>query len=127
MRFYRNQDIEKITEQKLLEFNDFSRKHLLPQISIESFVENILGLNLLWDDIEELPGETILGALKATDQLIVLNENRRALFEEKPGLLRTTIGHEAGHWDLFIDKATFSIHACSHQMTRALSFFAAPE
>jgi len=26
------------------------------------------------------------------------------LFDEKPGLLRSTIGHEAGHWDIDVDK-----------------------
>jgi hypothetical protein len=79
---------------------------LAPPISIERFVENVLGLDLLWEHVEELPGETILGALKPKDQLIVLNEAHIALFEEKPGLLRTTIGHEGGHWDIFFDKAT---------------------
>ena len=31
---------------------------------------------------------------------IVLNEKHLKLFEEKPGLKRSTLGHEAAHWDL---------------------------
>jgi hypothetical protein len=42
----------------------------------------------------------VYGGLQMEDKLIVLNENRRALFEEKPGLERSTKGHEMGYWDL---------------------------
>ncbi len=35
----------------------------------------------------------------------MLNEKHLALFKEKPGLERSTIGHEAGHWDVDIDRA----------------------
>ena len=31
---------------------------------------------------------------------------RQALFKEKPGLERSTKGHEMGHWDLFVDKGS---------------------
>ena len=61
----------------------------------------MLGLDILWEEIEELPGELIYGGLRMEDKLIVLNERRRALFEQKPGLERSTKGHEMGHWDLF--------------------------
>jgi hypothetical protein len=74
---------------------------LTPPIPIERFVEEVLELNLLWDRITELPGEQILAGLQAPEQLIILNETHCPLFEEKPGLLRGTIGHEAGHWDLY--------------------------
>jgi len=106
MRFYRNQHIEELAEQRLFQFEQLVGTPLTPPISIERFTEQVLGLDFLWDAIEELPGETILGALKAKDRLIILNERRRPLFDEKPGLVRTTIGHEGGHWDLFIDQAT---------------------
>ena len=33
-----------------------------------------------------------------------MNEKRRSLFEEKPGLERFTKGHEMGHWDLYVDE-----------------------
>jgi hypothetical protein len=35
-----------------------------------------------------------------------LNEKHLPVFREKHGLVRSTIGHEMGHWDLFIDKVT---------------------
>jgi hypothetical protein len=61
----------------------------------------MLGLDILWEEIEELPGELIYGGLRMDDKLIVLNEKRRTLFDEKPGIERSTKGHEMGHWDLF--------------------------
>jgi len=61
----------------------------------------------LWQPIEELPGEEILGGIIPHKRQIVLNESRRAKFEEKPGLERSTKGHEMGHWDLFLSRIPF--------------------
>jgi hypothetical protein len=43
-------------------------------------------------------------AAVAAERKIILNEKHLALFKEKPGLERSTIGHEAGHWDVDIDR-----------------------
>ena len=72
---------------------------------VEKIVEQVLGLDFEWDVIEEQPGEQILGGLVAAERKIILNETHLALFKEKPGLERSTIGHEAGHWDIDIDRA----------------------
>jgi hypothetical protein len=74
-------------------------------VPVEQIVEQTLGLNLDWDEIEEQPGEQILSGLVAAERTIVLNEKHLALFEAKHGLERSTIGHEAGHWDIDIDRA----------------------
>src|SRR5262249_50711924 len=66
--------------------------------------EKILELDFLWEDIDELPGEIVLGAMHPQKRLIVMNNKHRTLFDTKPGLERSTKGHEIGHWDLFIDK-----------------------
>jgi len=42
----------------------------------------------------------ILAGLKRRTRTIVVNETHLKLFEEKPGLLRSTLGQEAGHWDI---------------------------
>lgn len=106
MKFYRNQEIEELAEARLSELEKVLGKPLSPPIPIDILAENVLGLNFLWDAIDELPGEKILGGLKAKDRLVVINEKHRGLFEETSGLERSTKGHEMGHWDLFIDKAT---------------------
>lgn len=104
MKFYRNADIENIAEGKLAEFSKMLGRPLTPPIPIDLMAEKLSGLSILWDVIEEEPGETIFGGLSADDRLIILNEKHKKQFEEKPGLERSTIGHEMGHWELFISK-----------------------
>ncbi|MDA1232513.1 MAG: hypothetical protein O2856_17200, partial [Planctomycetota bacterium] len=59
-----------------------------------------------WIEIDEQPGEQILGGLIPEDRRIVLNSRHLDLFQSKPGLERSTIGHEAGHWDIDIDRTS---------------------
>ena len=106
MRIIRNQKIEELAESRLAELERELKRPLSLPIPIDHVAEKVLGLNFLWEPIEELPGETILGGLIAKERLVILNENRKALFTEKPGLERSTKGHEMGHWDLFIDQSS---------------------
>jgi len=106
VKILRNQEIEEIAAQRLAEFQRDSGRPLSPPIPIDLVAEKVLGLDFLWESIDELPGETILGGLIPKKKLIVLNEKHKALFAEKPGLERSTKGHEMGHWGLFIDKAS---------------------
>jgi hypothetical protein len=101
MKFYRNAAIEERAEQRIAELEAILGKPVEPPIPLELIAEQLLGLDILWEEIDELPGELIYGGLRIEERLIVMNEKRRALFEEKPGLERSTKGHEMGHWDLF--------------------------
>ena len=70
------------------------RKHKLePAFDIEALLDE-LQLGLLWDD---LPSD-VLGALKPSEQMVILNQQRLAHFEANRGLQRFTVGHEIGHW-----------------------------
>jgi len=106
MKFYRNQEIEELAESRLHELEQLLGKPLAPPIPIDLVAEKVLGLRFLWEPIEELPGTATLGGLIPKSRLIILNESHRQLFGEKPGLERSTKGHEMGHWDLFVDKAS---------------------
>lgn len=103
MKFYRNEQIEQIAEQRLHEFERKLERPLSFPIDIELFGDLVLGLSMLWEDIDELPGEEVLAGLRAPDRLIVMNERRKQEMEQKPGRRRLTQGHEMGHWDLFVD------------------------
>jgi hypothetical protein len=105
MKFYRNQQIEDQAGRRLDELEQVLGRPLAPPVPIDVLAERVLGLDFLWEAITELPGEVILGGIQPAKRLIVLNENRRALFDAKPGLERSTKGHEMGHWDLFVDRA----------------------
>lgn len=106
MKFYRNEQIEQRAEQRLHEFERALRRPLSFPLDIELFGDLVLGLSMLWEEIDELPGELVLAGLRAHDRLIVMNERRKRQMEEKPGWRRLTQGHEMGHWDLFVDQAT---------------------
>ncbi len=114
MAIIKNQDIEDLAHARLVEFKRVMGCPLSIPIPIDLVAEKVLGLDFLWDTIEELPGETILGGLNSKERLIVLNEKRRDLFSQKPGLERSTKGHEMGHWDLFVDKGTLNHPALLH-------------
>ena len=103
MKFYRNTDVEARAEARLAELEQLLGRPLTPPVPIDLIAEKLLGLDFLWDAIDELPGESILAGLDAPNRLIVLNENRRDTFLKHRGLERSSKGHEMGHWDLFID------------------------
>jgi len=105
VKFYRNQEIEELATERLAQLARVLGRQLTPPIPIDLLAEKVLRLDFLWEEIDERPGETVLGALHPQKRLIIMNEKRRALFDAKPGLERSTKGHEMGHWDLFIDQA----------------------
>jgi len=105
LRFLRNSVIEEVTEIRLREYEAKTGESVSFPVPIENVVEQVLGLDFDWDVIEELPGEQILGGLDAVNRKVLLNERHMALFEQNPGLLRSTIGHEAGHFDIDIDRS----------------------
>ena len=105
LKYLKNEVIEDVTAKRIREYEAKVSVTVQLPVPIEKIVEQVLGLNLDWDEIEEQPGEQILGGLIAVERKIVLNEKHLPLFEAKPGLERSTIGHEAGHWDIDIDRA----------------------
>jgi hypothetical protein len=104
-KFLPNEYIEDITAQRLREYEAKLGVTVALPVPVEQVVEQVLGLNFDYDEIEELPGEQILGGLDALNRTVLINTKHNDLFEKTPGLLRSTIGHEAGHWDIDIDRS----------------------
>ena len=105
LKYLRNQVIEDITAQRIREYEAKVGITVALPVPIEEIVEQVLGLDFDWDVIQEQPGEQILGGLDVANRKILINEAHSDLFEQKPGLLRSTIGHEAGHWELDVDRS----------------------
>ncbi len=105
LKYLKNEVIEDVTARRIREFEAKANVTVKLPVPVEEIVEQVLGLDFDWDVIEELPGEQILGGLDARNRKIVLNEKYLDLFDKTPGLLRSTIGHEAGHYDIDIDRA----------------------
>ena len=74
------------------------------QLPIQSdLVAESVGLDILWEEIPEEPGTTILAEIRPDQRLIVVNEGRRAALDGTFGLYNTTVAHELGHWWLHVD------------------------
>jgi hypothetical protein len=105
LQFLKNEVIDEVTAGRIREYEAKANVTVTLPIPLEQIVEQVLGLDFDWDIIEEHPGEQILGGLDAVNKKILLNEKHVDLFDSKPGLLRSTIGHEAGHYDIDIDRS----------------------
>jgi len=105
LKYLKNEVIEDVTSRRLREYEAKAGVTIVLPVPVEQVVEQVLGLDFDWDVIDENPGEQILGGLDALNRKILLNETHAELFEKTPGLLRSTIGHEAGHFDIDIDRA----------------------
>lgn len=77
-----------------------------PPIPVERIAEDLLDLRILWDDLPEALGESVIAALEPARRTIVFNEARQALLEETPWLYHTVLAHEIGHWVLHVAPAT---------------------
>lgn len=93
--------IEDLAEQRLAEYERLKGPISTPPVPIDHIIEDVAKLYLVWEPISEEPNEVVLGGLRESDREIVLNEKHINLFREKPGLARSTKGHELGHWDIF--------------------------
>lgn len=67
-------------------------------VPIEMIVEVTYGLSIEWADIDEPPGQSILGALAPSTCTIVMNERHLPRFERWVGPERFTLAHELAHW-----------------------------
>ncbi len=102
----RTRSIDAITAMRIRQYEQLTGEPVMLPVPIEKICERILGLDFDWIEIEEQPGEQILAGLIPEERRIVLNTKHLDLFQKKPGLERSTIGHEAGHWDIDIDRTS---------------------
>lgn len=102
----RTKVIDEVTAMRIRQYEARSGSPVTLPVPVEKIVEQILGLDFDWVNIEERTGEQILAGLVPEQRRIVLNTRHLDLFAAKPGLERSTIGHEAGHWDIDIDRTS---------------------
>ncbi len=106
-----DEEIEDRTTLRIRQYEQRSGSSVALPVPLENIVEQVLELDFDWTDIEERRGEMILAGLVPEERRIVLNTRHLELFSQKPGLERSTIGHEAGHWDIDIDRTSLH-HPC---------------
>lgn len=105
LKFLRNEVIDEVTACRIRQYEAMTGETVAFPVPIEKVVEQVLGLDFDWDEIDEEPGEQILGGLHVASRKVYLNSKHIPTFDANPGLERSTIGHEAGHWDIDIDRA----------------------
>jgi Zn-dependent peptidase ImmA (M78 family) len=77
--------------------------HLDLAFDCEQLVD-LLGLGLVWEEIDDGDGPRILGLLDPSHQIVVLNQRHLEELEANGGRLRRyTLSHEIGHWVFHAD------------------------
>lgn len=105
-RFISNAQAEERAEERVADYERRFGRIRVPPVPIERMLDHTFDLGILWEPITTESGLSPLAGIRPRDRLIVLNEERRELFDKTPGLLRFTYGHEVGHWDLHVDQAS---------------------
>ncbi len=119
-QFFSSARLEKLAAELLAEYQRDQGSPLMPPIQADLVAESE-GLDILWQEIPEEPYQTVLGGLAPESRLIVLNEHRKALFDDDPGLYNTIVGHEVAHWRLHVDHDALS-HSALPSLRTDLAF-----
>ena len=99
-KIIKNDDIEALVRNRFQEYEGRNGVITSYKIPVEDIIIDA-GLNVEYDEIEEKPGEKFLAGLNVETKSIIINSKHLRLFKEKPGLERSSMGHELGHWDIF--------------------------
>jgi hypothetical protein len=101
VKFWRNAELEAHTACRLAEYERKTGRKVEPPVPVEKLAEVLFDLRFSYEPLDVPPGLFVPAALIPDSRMIVVNERHRAVFTEKPGLERFSVGHEVGHWDLF--------------------------
>lgn len=104
-RFLSDVELERLANRLLARYEERYGPIACPPVPIESILEDVLDLSILWDTVPEKPGQSVLAGLDPNNRTVVFNETRLTLIEETPGLYNTVLAHEAGHWEVHVDLA----------------------
>ena len=101
VKFWRNDELEVHTAGRLAEYERKTGRKVEPPIQVEKLAEALFDLRFSYEPLDVPLDMFVPAALRPELKKIIVNERHRAVFTEKPGLERFSVGHEVGHWDLF--------------------------
>jgi Zn-dependent peptidase ImmA (M78 family) len=107
-KFISDQQAESRAEERVREYEARFGRNITPPVPIEHMIDQIYDLRILWDSIHPENGLSPMAGIQPQERRIIINEDRRALFEKTPGLLNFTLGHELGHWDLHVNRSALN-------------------
>jgi hypothetical protein len=67
-------------------------------VPIEDIVERTFGLHILWEPLEEGPGERVLAMLTPSERTVRMNELHLDGIFASQGPINYSLAHELGHW-----------------------------
>ena len=102
-KFLSDLQLEDMASRLLRRYDSLHGAVSSPPVPVERVLEDLLDLNILWDNISEPPQQSILAALDPSSKTVVFNESRRTLITGTLGLYYTVLAHEAGHWEVHVD------------------------
>ncbi len=122
-KFVRNEQIETRAFEVIRDYEKKTNSKVVHPVPIEQILMQVYNLYVEWTEIEEEKEITVLGGLASRDRKIVLNTKHEHLFLTTKGLERSTIGHEAGHWEYDVDKTNLdNIHSLELPETKVYYF-----
>jgi len=120
-KYYHPDVIAKRADEMLARYEAKIGATLFLPIPIERIAEDLIDLQILWQSLPDKDDNTVLAGLSPRKKLVVFNETRLPLFEKTPGLYRTVLAHEIGHWELHSEKDASS-QICIPGMVEPLQF-----
>jgi IrrE N-terminal-like domain len=106
-QYFKSAELERLANDLLDLYRRQCDFPIRPPLQADLIAESV-GLNILWEEVQEEPKTTVCAEIRPDVRLIVINERRRRLLENNPGLYNTTVAHELGHWWLHIDHAALN-------------------
>jgi Zn-dependent peptidase ImmA (M78 family) len=101
VKFLRNDELEAHTAGRLAEYERKTGRKVEPPVQVEKLAEVLFDLRFSYEPLDVPLDMFGPAALRPELKTIIVNEIHRAVFTEKPGVERFSVGHEVGHWDLF--------------------------
>ena len=83
-KFLPEAELERMANRLLARYEGRHGPISCPPVPVESILEDVLDLNILWDTVPEKPGQSILAGLDPNNRTAVFNETRLALIQETP-------------------------------------------
>jgi Zn-dependent peptidase ImmA (M78 family) len=105
MAFYRyitQVEMDRITSAILINNNLMPTINKTFRIDIDYLIE--FELDIVWKDLDYLSDDDneVLAAIHPKSKVILMNETKKSLFEEKIGTMNFSKAHELGHWVLHV-------------------------
>lgn len=100
-----NKQIEARAAGRLAEYETKYGEIAGPPVPLELIIERLFDLQIAWEELPDRPGAERFAAIRPAERKIILNQRHKDLFNANPGRERFSLGHELGHWDIYVDQA----------------------